>query len=65
MLLINVDRELADIVITKVKTKHGGYVLIRFNNSYLITELLDTDLRKVLEKEHPKLTKDHFKLFLY
>lgn len=33
--------------------------------SYLVTELLDTDLRKVLEREHAKLTEDHYKLFLY
>lgn len=31
----------------------------------MITEILDTDLRKVLEREHAKLTEDHFKLFLY
>ena len=33
--------------------------------SYLVTELLDTDLRQVIEKDHKKLTEDHFKLFLY
>jgi hypothetical protein len=33
--------------------------------SYLITEILDTDLRKILEREHEKLTEEHFKLFLY
>lgn len=31
----------------------------------MVTELLDTDLRKVLEREHAKLTEDHYKLFLY
>jgi mitogen-activated protein kinase 1/3 len=33
--------------------------------SYIVTELLDTDLKRVLDKEHAKLTEDHFKLFLY
>ena len=33
--------------------------------SYLITELLDTDLRGILEKDHSRLEEDHFKLFLY
>ena len=32
---------------------------------YIITELLDTDLKRVIDKEHNKLTEDHFKLFLY
>ena len=33
--------------------------------SYIVTELLDTDLKRVLDKEHAKLNADHFKLFLY
>lgn len=32
---------------------------------YLITEILDTDLRKILEREHDKLSEEHYKLFLY
>lgn len=40
-------------------------IIINFFISYLITEILDTDLRKVLEREHDKLTEEHFKLFLY
>ncbi|CAD8189223.1 unnamed protein product [Paramecium octaurelia] len=38
---------------------------VSMNDIYLVTELLDTDLRKVLEREHAKLTEDHYKLFLY
>lgn len=33
--------------------------------SYCVTELLDTDLKRVIDKEHAKLNQDHFKLFLY
>jgi mitogen-activated protein kinase 1/3 len=40
-------------------------IYIHSKKSYLVTELLDTDLKKVIEKEHAKLTDDHFKLFLY
>lgn len=36
-----------------------------FYDIYIVTELLDTDLKRVLDKEHAKLNADHFKLFLY
>lgn len=36
-----------------------------FRDIYIVTELLDTDLKRVIDKEHSKLTEDHYKLFLY
>ncbi|CAD8098892.1 unnamed protein product [Paramecium primaurelia] len=36
-----------------------------FYDIYCVTELLDTDLKRVIDKEHAKLNQDHFKLFLY
>lgn len=64
-ILITLDRQSLHSVAPQITLSHGGYVFHHHIKRYLITELLDTDLRGILEKDHSRLEEDHFKLFLY